>query len=428
MLRHRQRHHKCQGTVLLRCLMMVPLRFRVTQPTLPSTRRARAARAACAPSPALRQLGGHGGAASAADSRQGVHQRACCRWLTPAQLTDPAARVLRVFPQLATLGVQPQFISFTNVTMESDKFICVRETGAANSVVIVECANPGQPLRRPITADSALMNPVAKVIALKAAVTGSAADHLQIFNIELKSKMKSHQMAEQVVFWKWLSPALMGLVTATAVYHWSIEVRRHGRALAGARRPGGTIALGTACHCHGNTRGRRVAALAARRGHVAVARWRLRRARGVRQLRSCLALLCAPLRPGALSHATCTRRLDAPQGDSAPVKMFDRTPNLSGSQIINYRASPDEKWLVLVGIAPGAPEARCKRAPACRYGPRRARCASPVRVSGQPAGGACARLRRRTARRCTQRCLVLGLRSSSVDACLREQMVFPWPA
>jgi clathrin heavy chain len=128
--------------------------------------------------------------------------------------------------KLSTLGVSPQFISFTNVTMESDKFICVRETGAANSVVIVECANPSQPLRRPITADSALMNPVAKVIALKAAVAGSAADHLQIFNIELKSKMKSHQMAEQVVFWKWLSPALMGLVTATAVYHWSIEVRR----------------------------------------------------------------------------------------------------------------------------------------------------------------------------------------------------------
>ena len=40
------------------------------------------------------------------------------------------------------------------------------------------------------------------------------------------------------------------------------------------------------------------------------------------------------------------------------MKMFDRTPNLTGSQIISYRASPDGKWLVLIGIAPGAPEAR----------------------------------------------------------------------
>ena len=54
--------------------------------------------------------------------------------------------------------------------MESDKYICVRETSGNNSVVIVDMATPMQPLRRPITADSALMNPIAKVIALKAAV------------------------------------------------------------------------------------------------------------------------------------------------------------------------------------------------------------------------------------------------------------------
>ena len=44
------------------------------------------------------------------------------------------------------------------------------------------------------------------------------------------------------------------------------------------------------------------------------------------------------------------------QGESPPVKVFDRVPSLVGSQIINYRASPDQKWLVLVGIAPGAAE------------------------------------------------------------------------
>lgn len=43
-------------------------------------------------------------------------------------------------------------------------------------------------------------------------------------------------------------------------------------------------------------------------------------------------------------------------GDSEPVKMFDRTANLANNQIINYRCDPSEKWLVLIGIAPGAPE------------------------------------------------------------------------
>jgi clathrin heavy chain len=42
--------------------------------------------------------------------------------------------------------------------------------------------------------------------------------------------------------------------------------------------------------------------------------------------------------------------------DAPPVKVFDRTPNLAGAQIISYRTSPDGKWCVLIGITPGAPE------------------------------------------------------------------------
>ncbi len=110
------------------------------------------------------------------------------------------------------------------------------------------------------------MNPTSKILALKAQIPGTTQDHLQIFNIELKAKMKSYQMPEQVVFWKWITGKLLGLVTQTSVYHWSIE------------------------------------------------------------------------------------------GEAEPLKMFDRTANLSGNQIINYRCDPTEKWLVLIGIAPGAAE------------------------------------------------------------------------
>jgi clathrin heavy chain len=126
---------------------------------------------------------------------------------------------------LPNIGVNQQFISFTNVTMESDKFICIRETGANNSVVIVDMASPTTPMRRPITAESALMNPASKVIALKATVPAVAGDSLQIFNLELKSKMKSFQITQPVVFWKWITPSKLGLVTATSVYHWDMNVR-----------------------------------------------------------------------------------------------------------------------------------------------------------------------------------------------------------
>jgi clathrin heavy chain len=52
--------------------------------------------------------------------------------------------------------------------MESDKFICVREkVNDTAFVIIIDMADPNNPIKRPITADSAIMNPTSKVIALK---------------------------------------------------------------------------------------------------------------------------------------------------------------------------------------------------------------------------------------------------------------------
>lgn len=172
-----------------------------------------------------------------------------------------------------------------------------------------------------------------------AQIPGTAQDHLQIFNIELKAKMKSYQMPEQVnisstvdglfsvtssvpivpcwiclisflcwpppwdyclqvVFWKWISPKMLGLVTQSSVYHWSIE--------------GTTINQ----NCH-------LSSMFVFWSFFVTVFW-------------CLIAIVV--------------------GESEPVKMFERTANLTGNQIINYRCDPSEKWLVLIGIAPGAPE------------------------------------------------------------------------
>ncbi|TFK51691.1 clathrin heavy chain 1 [Heliocybe sulcata] len=158
--------------------------------------------------------------------------------------------------QLSSLGIQPTSISFQTLTLESDHFICIREkVNEQNQVVIIDLADANNVLRRPITADSAIMHPHQKILALKAGRT------LQVFNIETKQKVKSHVNNEDIVFWKWISDTTLGLVTDTAVYHWSIS------------------------------------------------------------------------------------------DQAAPQKIFDRHPTLAGAQIINYRASNDEKWLVLVGIS-----------------------------------------------------------------------------
>ncbi|CEF64357.1 Clathrin heavy chain [Strongyloides ratti] len=157
---------------------------------------------------------------------------------------------------LTNYGVSPGTISFTNVTMESDKFIVCRDSiNNEHQVIIFETGDPSKNFRRPIKAESAIMNPEKKVLALKCGKT------LQIFDMENKAKLKTYQAPDEVIYWKWISPNTIGMVTETTVYHWSLE------------------------------------------------------------------------------------------GTANPVKMFDRHTTLNGHQIINYAQNPDEKFLLLVGIA-----------------------------------------------------------------------------
>ncbi|BGP54666.1 hypothetical protein JCM8202_001037 [Rhodotorula sphaerocarpa] len=167
--------------------------------------------------------------------------------------------------QLTALNVQPGSIGFATLTLESDRFVCVREeNNGTKQVAIIDMEDPNNVVRRPISAESAIMHLDDKVIALR------AQRQLQIFNIELKQKVRAHLMHEDVSFWKWISPTTIGIVTDTAVYHWT-----------------------------------------------------------------CYAPASQP---------------DAAVSDT-PVKVFDRHASLAGNQIINYRVTPDEKWLVLVGIS-----------------------------------------------------------------------------
>jgi clathrin heavy chain len=97
--------------------------------------------------------------------------------------------------------------------MESDKWIiCVEPS----QVTMIDLQNGAQVTRRPIQAEAAIMNPGQNVLALRSGTT------LQMFNLDAKQKIKSHSMTEAVVFWKWTSATNLALVTAAAVFHWSL--------------------------------------------------------------------------------------------------------------------------------------------------------------------------------------------------------------
>ena len=98
--------------------------------------------------------------------------------------------------------------------MESDTWIVCVEP---NQVTMVDLRNNAQVTRRPIQAEAAIMNPNQNILALRSGTT------LQIFNLDTKSKLKSHNMPEGIVFWKWTSPANLAMVTATSVWHWALD-------------------------------------------------------------------------------------------------------------------------------------------------------------------------------------------------------------
>ena len=98
--------------------------------------------------------------------------------------------------------------------MESDRWIVSVEP---TQVSLVDLQNQAQVTRRPIKAEAAVMNPSLNILALR------SGKMIQMFNLDTKSKLKSHDMDSPIVFWKWTGPTNLALVTATSVFHWSSE-------------------------------------------------------------------------------------------------------------------------------------------------------------------------------------------------------------
>jgi len=127
-----------------------------------------------------------------------------------------AANVPIIFNEalnLAALGVPEASIKHGLTTMSSDNWVVCVEP---NQVTMVDLKNGGQITRRAITAEAAIMHPSQNIIALRSGT------RVQIFNLDAKQKLKSYEMPEGVVFWKWANDSTLAVITATASYHCSL--------------------------------------------------------------------------------------------------------------------------------------------------------------------------------------------------------------
>jgi clathrin heavy chain len=116
---------------------------------------------------------------------------------------------------LQQLGVPEAAIKHGKTTMESDRFIVAVEEA---QVTMIDLRNNAAVERKAMKAEAAIMNPgEQRILALRSGV------NVQIFNLDTRQKLKSHQLTEPCVYWKWTSNSNLAMVTASAVYHWSLE-------------------------------------------------------------------------------------------------------------------------------------------------------------------------------------------------------------
>lgn len=116
--------------------------------------------------------------------------------------------------------------------MHSEHFICIRENkqSSKSTLKIIDLRNGTEVAEKPMSADSAIMNPVKPHLALRGNYSKIiilayflAQNTVQVFNIDTKAKISSLQIGFEVIFWNWLDKNILLLVSEQAVYRWDYE-------------------------------------------------------------------------------------------------------------------------------------------------------------------------------------------------------------
>lgn len=124
--------------------------------------------------------------------------------------------------KLQDLGINDASLSFANLGLESDRYVCVKDQDASGQpqVVVIDMHANNAVDRKTMKAEASIMNPVDNIIALRAKNEG--ADFIQVYNLDSKAKLGVYTAQEAIVFWTWTSNTQLAFVTSTSVYHWNV--------------------------------------------------------------------------------------------------------------------------------------------------------------------------------------------------------------
>ena len=119
--------------------------------------------------------------------------------------------------------------------MQSENFICIRENkhSSKSTLRIIDLRNGTEISEKPMSADSAIMNPFKPHLALRGEQNSLLANvcififlaqnTIQVFNIDTKAKISSLQIGFEIIFWNWSNDNTILIVSESAVFLWNYE-------------------------------------------------------------------------------------------------------------------------------------------------------------------------------------------------------------
>ncbi|CAG9472260.1 clathrin heavy chain, putative [Plasmodium vivax] len=134
-----------------------------------------------------------------------------------------------VADSLSAYDIQNESFRLGNVSIEGDKFICVKENVNENTQVVVINLQNKISTRKYMKAESVIIHPNDPILALRGTIKNVNTIFLQVFNIETKEKICSLNLNEYMNYWKWINNDTIAIVCERNVYHWNIDIHNSKR-------------------------------------------------------------------------------------------------------------------------------------------------------------------------------------------------------
>lgn len=125
--------------------------------------------------------------------------------------------------QLTQLGIPLEHVTWPRVTVTPNQWLCIRHTmtcrnasTSADRCSVVTVFNPqrSKPQTYKVEARCAKLNPDKPLLAITDQWT------LYLYSTRTKKLLHKSRLERELVYWAWVTPSTLGLVTRDAVFHW----------------------------------------------------------------------------------------------------------------------------------------------------------------------------------------------------------------